>query len=233
MTILRNQKLGGVRWIKKSVREALELEGELCLYYQMYNPQNAEGVARCSHCFEAGYAQSYSTAPQGICPYCFNTTYEGGIKQAFFAPLLISKSDIADDHQPYGDLAEQSANVYLPDYIEAWKGDFVVRINGFNLVSENPFKVSPSAVEVWELQTPQVSIVKDGLSQIGAFQRIGSKARASLVNIPHPIANVAISSPQLSLFTPTPKQGALLNASFASLSAPQPQQEGSQSENSQ
>lgn len=230
MTVLRNQKLGGVRWLKKSVREALELEGELALYYQMYNPQNAEGVARCSHCFEAGYAQSYSPSPQGICPFCFNTTYEGGIKQAFFAPLLISKPDIADDHQPYGDLAQQSANVYLPDYIEAWKGDFVVRINGFNLVSENPFKVSPSAVEVWEIQTPQVSIVKDGLSQIGSFQRIGTKARASLVNIPHPIANVAISSPQLSLFTPTPSQGQLLNASFASLSASQME---SQNENSQ
>lgn len=231
MTVLRNQKLGGVRWLKKSVREALELEGELALYYQMYNPQNAEGVARCSHCFDPRYAQPYSTSPQGICPYCFNTTYEGGIKQAFFAPLLISKPDISDDHQPYGDLAQQSANIYLPDYIEAWKGDFVVRINGFNLVSQNPFKVSPSAVEAWQIQTPQVSIVKDGLSQIGSFQRIGSNARASLVNIAHPIANVAFSAPYLSLFTPTPKQGALLNASFASLSALSAPQQESQNEN--
>lgn len=230
MTVLRNQKLGGVRWLKKSVREALQLNGELALYYQMYNPQNAEGVERCSHCYEPAYAQPFSPASEGICPYCFNTTYEGGIKQAFFAPLLISKPDIADNHQPYGDLAEQSANVYLPDYITAWKGDFVVRINGFNLVSENPFKITPEAVEVWEIETPQVSIVKDGLSQIGSFQRIGTNAKASLVNIPHPIAKVAFSSPYLSLFTPTPKQGPLLNASFASLSQPQ---EGSQSENGQ
>lgn len=230
MTVLRNQKLGGIRWLKKSVREALELNGELGIYYQMYNPQNAEGVPRCSHCFEAGYAQPYSTAPQGICPYCFNTTYEGGIKQAFFVPLLFSKPDISDDHQPYGDLAQQRAKVYFPDYIESWEHDFVVRINGFNLVSENPFKITPSAVEVWKIQTPQVSIVKDGLSQIGSFQKIGSHAVASLVNIPHPIAKMAFSAPYLSRFTPTPKQGPLLNASFASLSAPQ---EGSQNENGQ
>ena len=232
MTILRNQKLGGVRWLKKSVREALELEGELCLYYQMYNPQNP-GAERCSHCYNGSYMQSGYALSNEMCPYCFGTTYEGGIRQAYFTPLLISKAQISNSHKPYGDLAEQAANAYLPDFIEAWAGDYIVRINGFNLVSENPFKVSPSAVEVWKMGVPQVSIVKDGLSQIGSFQKLGSNAPLSLVNLDQPIANVAISSPQLSLFTPTPSQGQLLNASFASLSTTQATQQESQNENSQ
>ena len=221
MTLLRSQKIGGVRYIRKAVREALEAEGELAIYYQMYNPQNSEGVPRCTHCLNGAYQQSDWGASM-ICPWCFGTTFEGGIRQAWFTPLLFSKPDVRDDRHPYGDLAEQTSDLYLPDFISAWKGDFAVRINGFNIASQNPFKVTPEAVEVWKIETPQVSVVKDGLSQIGSFQRVGSTAKASLVNLdpPHPIASVAFKSPYLSLFAPTPKQGALLNVAFSSLQAP-------------
>ena len=129
MTLLRSQKIGGVRYIRKAVREALEAEGELAIYYQMYNPQNSAGVPRCTHCLNGAYQQSDWGASM-ICPYCFGTTFAGGIRQAWFTPLLFSKPDVRDEHHPYGDLAEQTSDLYLPDFISAWKGDFAVRING-------------------------------------------------------------------------------------------------------
>ena len=117
MTLLRSQKLGGVRYLKKAVREALEAEGELALFYQMYNPQNAEGVPRCPYCSNPAYLQMDYAGSQAICPYCYGTTFEGGIKQAYFLPLLFSKPEVRDNHMPYGDLAEQVSNIYFPDFV--------------------------------------------------------------------------------------------------------------------
>lgn len=226
MTVLNGQILSGLRWMKKSVEEALEYEGEIGLFYQMYNDQNSDGVNRCPYCFNGAYAQMDYSGSNQWCPYCFGTTYEGGIKEAYLTAFLLSKPDISDGHKNYGDLAEQTCNLYLPSNIKAYKGDFAIRINGFDLISENPITAKPKSVEAWQIQVPKISVVKDGLSQFGSFQRIGTSARCSLVNTAHPITNVAIKNVSPLLFAPSPPQGALLNVSFYSLNSNNDTEEG-------
>ena len=222
MTVLNQQTNTGTNLFRQWVTEAHELEGELCLVLSMYNAQNSEGIERCPTCSNPSYLQSdYEgfDSDSEICPDCFGTTYKGGIRKAYIAPLLLSEARLQNQVDTNGDIASYVIDFQFPFWLEIFEFDFVLRLNGWNIQEEGNglYTVTPKIIEAYQLQIPKIYTVKDGFGYMGESQKIASKATGTSVNTNNPILNIGISTKYPNQFVPTPIQGALSSISISHL----------------
>lgn len=224
MTVLNQQNNSGVHLFRQWVTEAHELEGELCLVLSMYNPQNSEGIDRCPVCTNSSYDQSdyegFDTDTE-FCPACFGTTYKGGIRKAYIAPLLLNEPTLRNQVDNNGSIASYSVDFQFPYWLDIFEFDFVLRLNGWDIQEEGNglYTVTPKTIEAYKLQVPKIYTVKDGFGYMGSDQKIASKATGISVNTEHPICNIAISTKYPNQFVPTPIQGPLSSVSIAHLNS--------------
>lgn len=183
MTELNARRRGGIDIMRKAVMDLQQREGETVWVISMYNPQNSEGVDRCGYCWDRGYGQS-NPLNSSFCPYCFNTTYEGGIKQSWITSALAGKPTYQNQVKPKGDIAVENMTFQFPWFVKVWEFDYVLRMNGFKQ-TENGW--IPQNVTAYQLGTPTYSVLKDGLNYAGSEEAIGVKCNASLVNTDNPL----------------------------------------------
>ena len=192
MVVLNSWKNSGRSLLKKNVQEAFQWLGENAVVLSMFNSQNAGDTPRCVHCWDPDYGQSDTSGR--ICPYCYGTGYEGGIRKMWCCPIITSQPDFAQLYENKGQLAEEILNFQLPDYVEVWQDDFILRLNGWQTKEENnSFVMNPAITRAYELATPQLQFVKDGFGYMGSVQRIGSVTIGSAVNIKHPICSLLLN----------------------------------------
>ena len=220
MTILNDRKNGGINLFREWATEAGEFQGELCLVLQMYNPQNSEGIERCE-CYNEMYGQSDYQGSLECCPLCFGTTFKGGVRNSYIAPLLISEPNLSNQVKPNGSIATYTANFQFPWYVDVFEFDYVLRLNWWDITQndqkEGMYTVKPLKTEAWQIQTPHIYTVKDGLGYMGSGQKTGSKAQGSLVNFNNPIMKIALETKYPNQFVPTPIQGSLTSIQVSSL----------------
>ena len=198
MVVLNSWKPSGRDILRKNVQDAQQWLGENAAVCSMYNSQNAEGVPRCSHCFNPIYGSSSTSG--GICQWCYGTGYEGGIRKMWLCPVLPSQTDYSQTYDNRGQLAGELMGFQLPDYVETWQDDFILRLNGWQVKNTNGiFTMTPAITTVYELDTPQPQFVKDGLGFMGTEQRIGTMVLGSLVNTPHPICKLFLNGLPMNL----------------------------------
>lgn len=183
MTELNAQRRGGIDIMRKAVMDLQQREGELVWLLEMYNPQNSQGVDRCSYCFDPAYGTP-NPVNGPFCTHCFGTTYEGGIKQAFLLYALVGKPNYQNQVKPKGQIAIQNMQFQFPWYAKVWEFDYVIRMNGF---VETDGGYLPAQSIAYQLQTPTYSVLKDGLNYVGEEEVIGVKAQGSLVHTNNPI----------------------------------------------
>lgn len=77
MTAIKLTENYSINSLRRDVRDALALAGEHCILLQMYHPEVDTEQPRCPVCHDDVYSGG-----EGDCNICFNTTVEGGIKEA-------------------------------------------------------------------------------------------------------------------------------------------------------
>ena len=191
MVVLNSWKPSGRDILRKNVQEAFQWLGENALVLSMFNSQNAGDVPRCPYCYDGIYGASDTSGK--ICPYCYGTSYEGGIRAMWLCPILPSEPAFAELYEAKGQMAQELLRFQLPDYVEVWQDDFILRLNGWEAKEEaGTFTMLPSISRAYEIDTPQPQFVKDGLGYMGTEQRIGTVAFGVAVNIKHPICSVLL-----------------------------------------
>ena len=214
MAVVRSWRNSGLELLKKNVQEAQEILGEPALVVSMYHSQNAGNQPRCKYCYDDVYGQSSTSG--GICPHCFGTSYEGGVRALWLCPIVVSNPEFTQQYNNRGQMAEEWLNVQFPDYVETWQNDFLLRLNGWetidNIDSEGQYvTMRPMISRAYQLDTPTPIYLKDGNGYTGTKQRVGTKAQCAVVNTEHPIANLCLSGIPLdtldfSMDIPVPEQ---------------------------
>ena len=205
MTVLANFQDPALWWFRKAFEEGAQRIGEPVVALSMWNAQNAPeaGIAHCPRCWTEGYGH-----PDPLCPYCFGTGWEGGIRKAWFCNAIRtnpSQQNAVD--QKMGRLAGESAVLDLPWYCDVWEFDFALFINGWSLGEDGRY--SPLEQEAWQIAAaPQVKYMKTGSVQYSGKIKISVKADIKRVNMDNsPILGVKWQTlPQLSstaFFCPT------------------------------
>ena len=196
MVVVNTYKNSGPEILKKCVQEAQQWLGEPALVLSMWNSQNAKNTPRCKHCYNPAYGQS--NTGDDICPYCYGTTYEGGIRAMWLCPIIVSNPEYTQLYDRRGQLAEQWINFQLPDYVEVWQNDFILRLNGWenvdNVTTDGQYlSMRPLISRGYQLDTPTPKYVKDGYGYLGTAQRVATIAQGAVINTEHPINNVCLA----------------------------------------
>ena len=208
MAVLHNYRQSSLMWLQKAINEANQWVGEPCLVLSMWNPQNApaNGISRCPHCWDTVYGNS---EPDGnVCPYCYGTGWEGGIRKGWFINAV--KSNPAYKNQvdkKMGRLAGADAVLLLPGVCDVWEFDYALFINGGQINDDGSH--TPVAKEAWKISAPpQIKFLKDGSGNYSIALRAGEKTDVKAINMSHPITNITFDSvPDLSTlayFAPSP-----------------------------
>lgn len=197
-------------WMHRNVMDAMDIVGERCVVFEMWNTQNVPvGYPRCSHCWNDVYQQSDTTG--GTCPFCFGTTYRGGIRSIQFTSAIISAPTMDSLYlQDKGQFDTEDATAQLSGSVSVHQKDFIARIEGWRVIGEDPISVEDAAQitvedlaelggyydggimpvchQIWEVRDSfNDAFVKDGFSHIGQKRRIGSIVPISLTDQSNPI----------------------------------------------
>ena len=192
MAILNAHNISGLEILRENVQEAQQWLGETACVISMFNSQNAGDQPRCSHCYSNVYGQS--STENGVCPFCYGTSYEGGIKSIWLTSIIVSRPKWDYQVQPRGEIAMEWYDIQIPNYCQVWQNDFVLRLNGWNLISQQPLSISPRITTAYQLGVPTYSTLKDGLEYMGTDAIIGTKVQAKLVNMTHPITSLFLKN---------------------------------------
>lgn len=189
MTVVRVSQRHTVDKFSQWVQDANQIVGERVIAFEMWNSQNAPAdLPRCEHCYDDVYSQSDNTG--GQCPYCFGTTYKGGIRMAHFTSAIISApntTSLYDKNLAEYDAAQSTAQ-FAAD-IQLHDKDYVMQVDGWEVT---PDGVRPKAVETWQVRGSfNDSWLKDGFDHLGSSHRVGAQLPIGLTDQSDAIRRVA------------------------------------------
>lgn len=118
----------------KHHNQALYTIGEYAVFLLMWHEQDftAGRVGRCLTCFESEgvIAKAYGQGNKALCPDCFGTTFEGGIRARIYRPALFTEVDEDEQKTARGVTRPAGVNVESTNDFRILHGDFVFRANG-------------------------------------------------------------------------------------------------------
>lgn len=148
--------------------EAVRWFGEMTACIFMWNAFDfaARLVGRCTVCFEAygEIADAYGQAPRKMCPNCYGTTFEGGIRALLYRPAIWTKDVVSQDVEKRGQVEVTTAEVQTVSGTAMREGDFLVRSNGTR----------------WQINSPDDTEISTGFGPKGNDSVVGSFFRAQL-----------------------------------------------------
>lgn len=208
--VTRRYQSHTVDWMHRNVMDAMDIVGERCVVFEMWNTQNApDDLPRCRHCWDDIYQQADTTG--GICPYCFGSTYKNGIRSIQFTSAIIS---VPSTNSLYtadkGQFDSEDVTAQVSGSVRVHQTDYIARIDGWRLLGKRRLTVDeaslrtvedladlggfydgglePICSQIWEVKdTFNDAYVKDGFSHMGHQRRIGSTLPLSLTDQKNPI----------------------------------------------
>ena len=168
------------------MQDACNFVGEQLLIINLWNPLNApQSLNHCSYCWNSAYGQSGSLTDI-ICPYCYGTGYENGIRQLAYCMGIISvDSQKTIRNKQRGMLEEDTFKLTLPAPLYVYPNDLIVRVNGWTLTNNG---LVPQYMQILCVaDSVQNSYVKDGNRFIGEDNRVGCVASCRLYTQSHPL----------------------------------------------
>lgn len=188
MSVIRVYQPHTVEHMQRQVSDALQIIGERSIVFVMWNSQNVDGnVKRCPHCYDPVNGGTDTTG--GICPYCFGTTYEHGIKEAHFTSVIFSaiKGESTYD-KSMGEYDAENSTIQVGSDIEPHEKDYVAKIDGWNVDIRG---VSPIIQESWQVkQSFNNSYFKDGFSSLSKNNVIGTVLPVGKTDQSNPISRI-------------------------------------------
>ena len=184
--LLNNSKQQAISLLKRNMQDACNFVGEQLLIINLWNPLNApQTLDHCSYCWNSAYGQSGSLTDI-ICPYCYGTGFENGIRQLAYCMGIISvDSQKTMRNKQRGMLEEDAFKLTLPAPLYVYPNDLIVRVNGWTLANNG---LVPQYMQILCVaDSVQNSYVKDGNRFIGEDNRVGCTASCRLYTQSHPL----------------------------------------------
>lgn len=120
--------------LRRDIADTLFKFGEWVLVVLMWSLADFEDglVDRCSVCYTAAgrLAEVYQQPNKRLCPSCYGTTFEGGIRALVRRPALVIDDDVDEAPSKHGVREVQSARA------DIWV-DFTLRTNDYLIRSDN------------------------------------------------------------------------------------------------
>ena len=192
--LINNSKQQAISLLKRNMQDACNFVGEQLLIINLWNPLNApQSLNHCSYCWNSAYGQSGSLTDI-ICPYCYGTGYENGIRQLAYCMGIISvDSQKTIRNKQRGMLEEDTFKLTLPAPLYVYPNDLIVRVNGWTLTNNG---LVPQYMQILCVaDSVQNSYVKDGNRFIGEDNRVGCVASCRLYTQSHPLLEQLTLSP--------------------------------------
>jgi hypothetical protein len=129
--------------------EALLWVGEPALFVLLWRVEDYQGgyCVPCPRCrtqdgsIEARVDAVYQQPQTATCPYCFGTTYYGGIRAKLVRPAIFTDADEDERRSARGATHAQSLVVESTDDFRSRTGDFVFRRDGTRWQLATPARV--------------------------------------------------------------------------------------------
>lgn len=146
--------------------QAMLWTGEPALFVLMWKVEDFDAgyVARCPRCrqdptsIEGRVQAVYKQPLTATCPFCFGTTFEGGIRAKIVRPTIFTDADEDERKSARGVTHPESLSVESTDDFRTRTGDYVFRQDGSR----------------WQLSTPSRVQLRTGFqSPTQAYSSIG------------------------------------------------------------
>lgn len=113
-----------VRNLRNAVKDSLSYLGEQAILLQMYHIAADEGIAdRC-----VNYDDVYQACSLSSCPYCYGTTFQGGVKAAGRVWAMFSDTTGTENSDKTGFWDPDARTVQTEWFPPLTKRDYVVRV---------------------------------------------------------------------------------------------------------
>lgn len=137
-------------------QQALYQVGEPVLFALLWRQEDFDAglVGHCPRCrqidgsLNARIENVYKQALTTLCPYCFGTTFNGGIRAKIIRPAIFTDTDEDERRTARGVVHPESTTVESTDDFRSRSGDFVFRQDGSR----------------WQLGTPARLQVRTGFA---------------------------------------------------------------------
>lgn len=192
--LINNSKQQAISLLQRNSQDACNYVGEQLLIINLWNPLNVpQNASHCSYCWNSAYGQS-GPLNDIICPYCYGTGYENGIRQLAYCMGIISiDSQKTVRNKQRGMLEEDSFKLILPAPLYVYPNDLIVRVNGWTLTTHG---LVPQYMEILSVaDSVQNVYVKDGNRFLGEDNRMGCVASLRLYTQEHPLLKQLTFSP--------------------------------------
>lgn len=197
--LVNNSKQQALNLLKRNSQDACNYVGEQLLIINLWNPLNASSsLSHCSYCWNSAYGQSGSLTDI-ICPYCYGTGYENGVRQLAYCMGIISvDSQKTVRNKQRGMLEEDAFKLILPAPLYVYPNDLIVRVNGWTLTTNG---LVPQYMQILSVaDSVQNAYVKDGNRFLGEDNRMGCTASCRLYTQSHPLLQQLTFSPNKTIW---------------------------------
>ena len=131
--------------------QAIYTMGENAMFALMWKVEDFYHnlVQHCSTCYNGEFARQadvYKQPTRNLCPDCFGTTFEGGIRAKVVRPALFTDTDDQEVVGEHGVTYPQTLSVESTSDFRFRNGDYVIRFDGSR----------------WQLSAPQRVTVRTG-----------------------------------------------------------------------
>lgn len=130
-------------------QQALYMVGEPALFLLMWRVEdfNAGLTTQCPRCratdggLNARIETVYQQPLSAVCPYCFGTTFYGGVRAKIIRPAIFTDIDEDERRQARGVVHPESCMVETTHDFRSRTGDYVCRADGSRWMLSTPSRV--------------------------------------------------------------------------------------------
>jgi hypothetical protein len=112
--------------LRNDVRDSLSMAGEQCVVLQLFHAGDSDAVP-CVYCGDDTYK-----SPEGDCPSCYGTTFQGGVRVAMKAWALFTDHDVSEQVGNRGVYRPDKREIQFEAFPLTVEHDVVVRVLQWN-----------------------------------------------------------------------------------------------------
>lgn len=181
--LIRVPESYGVNFAYANCKQTMQALGEEILLFRMYHVNDdAETQPRCGVCYD----DVYKADEDPNCPYCYGTTFQGGIKEVWRVWAIVDDETQDEKISKTGIWQNETHQVQTEPYPPLNENDYIRRIRAWDTNRQAPlelgnyFKIGP---------VDPVSVRTGNRYGQSDFDRIAQKFQASLLPKTHVIYN--------------------------------------------
>lgn len=116
--------------------DAVHWFGEMTCFLSWWRPADREAglVGPCTTCntkmTDSRIVEAYGQAAQHLCPNCYGTTFEGGLRSIFYRPAIWNLTPVEHDVKRRGEVEIIRGTLQVISNLDLHDGDHAVRADG-------------------------------------------------------------------------------------------------------